>query len=576
MSANLCELEPETPAADALHASDEATNTSIEAAPASSAAPEKPRTERKPKPKWYRRKLVWAAVTAAALVVSIGVISNSKATTAAQELEKIETERVARRPMRITLPGKGTLESAKNVELLNEVEWPTKILKLAPEGTLVAKGDVICELDASGVQEQARQYLVHVTRSESGLTQAKESREITRLNNERNIAAAKFTLEMAKVDLEKYEKGEFPQQKRAQEGQVSIAQQTLQQAQANYEFQRRMTLKGYSRQDDLETARLAVVKAKIALDTNEEKLTVLDDFTEVRTMAELETRVEQSERAVQRAIQVADLSMLQMDVSVAAWERSLMIHKAYYARLERNIAACTIRAPSAGRLIYANFNHNSSEPDPIREGADVHYRQQIALVPDLQHMKVDVMVDEAQIGMIKPGLEARLSVDAFSSETFHGRIAEISSMPVSNNRGNEEIKEYVATVEIVDDLSGDDRLKPGLTAKVEIMVDERDSVLQVPVHAVVGVNDTYHAFVMTGAGPESRDVEVGRVSEKAIEIVSGLEEGESVVISPRTRLSEQLAVLEQREMDELLGEFEAYVQAAPSTPASRPEPPIGD
>ena len=118
-------------------------------------------------------------------------------------------------------------------------------------------------------------------------------------------------------------------------------------------------------------------------------------------------------------------------------------------------------------------------------------------------------------------------------------------MPVSGTWPNYDLKEYEAVIDLTADVQKVKKLKPGLTAEVEIQVQQLDSVLQVPVQAVVGVGDQHVAFVITQRGAEKRGVRIGQASDSAVEIVDGLEEGEQVVLNPRTRFAAEISDMDE-------------------------------
>lgn len=93
------------------------------------------------------------------------------------------------------------------------------------------------------------------------------------------------------------------------------------------------------------------------------------------------------------------------------------------------------------------------------------------------------------------------------------------------------------------------RLKPGLTAHIEIEVDERDSVLQVPVQAVVELSAQHYSCVLTEDGPELRPVHIGQSNDITIEILDGIAEGENVVLNVRTEMAVELGEMAEHQND---------------------------
>src|SRR5262245_14065702 len=82
---------------------------------------------------------------------------------------------VRRGPMHIAVAASGNLKAADTVRMTSGVEGRTTILALAPEGTQVEKGQIVCELDASALAEQRIQQTITVGRAEASLVKATQA-----------------------------------------------------------------------------------------------------------------------------------------------------------------------------------------------------------------------------------------------------------------------------------------------------------------------------------------------------------------------------------------------------------------
>lgn len=465
----------------------------------------------------------------------------------------IETDVVRRGPFQIVLSTSGQLDSARNAVVTNRVEWRTTILSVVPEGTIVKEGDIVCLLDSSRLEEMAKERQIHVTRAEADLRQAQEDLALQEAENERLLAQARLNVELAALDLEKYTEGVFRHEQLKLENECVEAEQTLAQSQEEYDFMRRLSMKGYRSQNELEQARLAVTKSEISLETAEEKQKVLEEYTYKRKVAELEGVDRKARFELERVKLLANLAMLQAKITVKARERRARIHRAYFERLQRNIAACTIRAPKDGQLVHVNDRRGRTHRVLIEEGAEVHFRQELFKFPELGQMKIDVRVHESHASFLKPGLPARIKVDALGGQLIPGTVNSISSVPLAGRRPNYHLREYLVVVHLDPQATAGFTLKPGMSGNVEIIVDHRDAVLQVPSYSVIPLAGRHVAFVATEKGIKRRFVEIGAASETGIEILDGLEEGETIVRSPRTDLADLLREIEA----ELAGVAEA-------------------
>jgi HlyD family secretion protein len=97
----------------------------------------------------------------------------------------------------------------------------------------------------------------------------------------------------------------------------------------------------------------------------------------------------------------------------------------------------------------------------------------------------------------------------------------------ANSFMNPDLKVYPTTIKI----DGEhDWLRPGMSAEVEILVDRLQDVVYVPLQAVSYFDDKRVVYVNRGGQPEMREVEIGTFSDSFIEIRSGLQDGEEVLL----------------------------------------------
>jgi multidrug efflux pump subunit AcrA (membrane-fusion protein) len=94
---------------------------------------------------------------------------------------------------------------------------------------------------------------------------------------------------------------------------------------------------------------------------------------------------------------------------------------------------------------------------------------------------------------------------------------------------NPDLKVYVTTITINGTY---DWIKPGMSAKVEILVDHLNDVVYVPIQAVVPSEGKQVCYVVQGLKSEKREVEIGQFNDEFIEIKNGLKEGEKVLLRP--------------------------------------------
>src|SRR5262249_38627867 len=144
-------------------------------------------------------------------------------------MHKVQYER-----LQLTITERGQLESADNKEIVCRVKArsanstvSTTIRWIVDDGTEVNKGDKLIQLDDSGLYEQLKAQKIEVDKANSEWIQAEKEYEITESQNKSDIAKAILDRDLAKIDLEKYEKGEYVAALQDADGKLLIARSDL-------------------------------------------------------------------------------------------------------------------------------------------------------------------------------------------------------------------------------------------------------------------------------------------------------------------------------------------------------------
>jgi hypothetical protein len=303
------------------------------------------------------------------------------------------------------------------------------------------------------------------------------------------------------------------------ESQIKIALENLRSAENTLSHTERMFRKGFVTALQLDADKFSVERAKLDLDAAQIAKKVLQEFTRPKTLKGLQATRDAAE-ARTRSEQAA-----------------LNLEKAKLDRLQNQLKFSVIKAPQRGMVIYANENSGrrglfSSQSSNIEEGAVVRERQTLIRLPDLTKMQVKVTVHESKVDLIRPGMPARIKVQ---DRKWVGKVVSVANQPEPSSFFAASIKEYATTVSIEGDTTG---LKPGMTAEVEILVDDLHDVLTVPVSAVVEKDGRFFAWVKDKTGLHRRPLLLGQTNDKVMQITDGLKEKDEVILNPRAVVAE--------------------------------------
>jgi RND family efflux transporter MFP subunit len=424
----------------------------------------------------------------------------------------------------------GSLEASRARDVYCQVDGSTTIIRIVPEGQRVKKGDVVCELDSAALRDQ----LVN--------------QRITTKSAEANYLNAKLAREVAEIAIREYKEGVYVQEKQTVEGDIKLAQSDLVRAEDDVDMTTRvrervngiLTAKGRERtvadlaaeiyiNDRLFNARLAVERAKFAIEQAHSKKVVLERYAAPKRIKDLESDIKKAH---------SDELAKQ-----ATWE----MEKRKEDRLERQVADCTLTAPVDGVIAYANdpnrwFGSNRSQ---IEEGATVRERQKIFSIPDLDApWLVNAKVREMIVARVAPGQRVRVRVLALPEEMLTGVVQEVAPLPDPRTIFESDLRVYTTRIRLEKSVPG---LRPGLSAQVEMLLTDLDDVLSVPFQAVLEHKDKDYVYLITPEGSERREVQLGMFNDTMIEVTEGLREGDQVALDPialmaETELREAFAV----------------------------------
>jgi cobalt-zinc-cadmium efflux system membrane fusion protein len=181
----------------------------------------------------------------------------------------------------------------------------------------------------------------------------------------------------------------------------------------------------------------------------------------------------------------------------------------------------TLDAPITGKVV---------EIEAIR-GAMVDESTKIMTIIDTRTLWVDAEIYERDICGIAMGQPVEITVPAYPDETFTGTVVYVGDV----------VREETRTITVRAEFANKgERLKPGMFAKVCIVLDQGTESVVVPVAAVLEEGNRQFVFVKQSGNFERREVTAGPVEGADQQIVSGLRDGESVVVQGNYQLRSEL------------------------------------
>ncbi|MBM4044677.1 MAG: efflux RND transporter periplasmic adaptor subunit [Planctomycetes bacterium] len=453
-----------------------------------------------------------------------GRLFNRKAKDSGQAL----TYAVARGDLTIAVTESGSLQAQRSVSIQSEIMGMATIITIVPEGTYVQKGELLVELDSSELTQRLNEQKISFERAQGDSTQAKASLEIQKSESESRVAAAELDLAQAQDEEKRYLEGDGPQETRQALAERTLALEKLQRAKDKLQWTQKLYEKGYLTESELKGDELSVKEAEINVTGFTEKVRIIEQYKFPMETRRLRAKVEEAKRKLDRAKAEAAASLAKSEADLRAKDATLQVQKRNLEKYENQVAKTKITAPQPGLVVYGGRERYWGQDNPIQAGTKVHERQTIITLPDTAAMMVEAKVHETAIDRVKAGQETNITIDAFPDRRYKGKVTKVAVMPDGQSRWmNPDLKIYPTEVSLDGEVSD---LKPGMSAKVEIIVAELKNVLYAPVQAVSVVEGKEHCYVVTPTGNEKRAVTVGLSNESFVEIKSGLKQGEKVML----------------------------------------------
>ncbi len=449
--------------------------------------------------------------------------------TRAKAVEPVILTEVVLAPYEYIVLEQGEVESSSNVEIRCEVKsrggggsgGGTAILEVVSEGTVVKAAELLVPrilplpLILTGAVVKPADVLVRL--DSTALDQELLQQQITCNSSAALVTQSKNTYETAVKSKNEYLESTFKLDEQAILNEIFDAQDALKKAELDLASSKRLLAKGLLTELQLEGQQFAADKARNMLDAANLKLKGLREFTKEKMLTDLENQIISA-----KAKWDAEQSSHELDMK-------------NLAEIQDQIAKCTIVAPQAGTVVYANdYDRRGNADFVVEPGAVLRERQVVIRLPDKSKMQIKARINESRISLIKPGMPVAIRLDAVKGQTLTGEVTKVNQYAEPGGWSSGNVKEYAAFIKIIDPPAV---IRPGMNAEVRIYVERRPEALQIPVQAIYEHRGHTFCLVKNGEDFETRKIVFDSTNDKTIaineEASESLPEGTEVVMNPR-------------------------------------------
>lgn len=421
----------------------------------------------------------------------------------------VEIVTIGRTTLEKSVSATGSIKPEAEVEMKFETGGTVKEV-LVKQGQTITAGTVLARLDTTDLELQVRGAKIDLAQAQANLEQLYEPELAEK------IAAARVAVESAQFNLADLQDG--PDSDEVTKAEVALKQTEiiLQEAQWAYDqVAYRGDIGAMSQSNELQDATLAYESA-----TADYNLAV-----KAATPAELAAARSSLANAQSSLAELLDEPSA---AEIAAQQASVDKAQLSLEEAQRNLADADLVAPTGGVVLQVNVEPGERVLDDADEAA--------LTIADTSTYLLKMEVDELDIGQVRQGQKATVTLDAFTDQTFAGTVTDIS--PSASSEDSDSIVTYEVTITL--DAPGQSTgFLSGMTASANIETQRLDNAVVVPNRAIqseqVDGQAVTYVEKLDEQGQVIRvEIETGLRSGSITEVLAGLEEGDQVVIPGET------------------------------------------
>jgi HlyD family secretion protein len=468
-----------------------------------------------------RRNITLFAAGSVAIALAIA----SRGREAVTSGRPIPTALAERGDIAVTLIEPGTLAAARSVTLSSEIRSNrAKIVTLLADGTWVSSGDVVVAFDPTPFEEERDKAAADVRDAEAAASRAEQERKLQITKADQALESARHAAKIAALNLESYEKGNGAIGVREAEVRAADSGSELERARRDLGDMEQMYSKGFVSEAELARQRSRVADVERLSGLQRDRLKAAREVIFPRDLERAKSEVAEARDEVTRAEAVLYHSHEFYEAAVEAAARKVESTRQALARAEDELGKTTLRAPIGGFVVLQDIPLDSGRRKP-QVGDSMWSGQPIATIPDLSQLVALTRIREIDLHRIREGLLAHLELEAYPDLVMGGRIDFVGSLAEA---GADSPWKFFSVRLLVD--HSDARLRPGMSVRVSLLLDEARAVVVVPVDAVFSCAGRSCCYVRQSGEVWEQPVTLGIANETHAEVREGLAAGDEVLL----------------------------------------------
>ena len=483
---------------------------------------------------WTRENLVAAASAArrrpGRVAVGVGALAAIVAIPAmlltGGDPPGVSTAEVRGGVFRVSIVEAGTLQALRSMTYASAIQSnQAKIVALAPEGKLVQKGDLLILFDAAPFEEEIRRSQAQLAQAQADLAKAREDSKLQVIQNQEDLAVARQKVERSDLELKDVQEGKGRLREEEATAAVGNAERELQKTLGALEDLRPLLAEGFITKQELERAEQAVARSRDELTLAQRRRDSLVRFGRPLEMSQARSDATLAKETLRQLESAAAYRLQQKQSAMAAADSRIQEAASKLALAQQQLARTEVRADVAGIVVYRDVYFGSEQRKP-QVGDQVWANQPLLILPDISKMVVETRVREADIHKVERNQGVKVRVPAYPDLRLTGVVTLVGTL-AQEEKERRGAKFFGVTI-LID--GSEPRLRPGMTAQVEIEVEERPRALYVPLQAVFEREGRSVCYVVRRGRMQAQDVVTGPSNQDFVVIDRGLREGDRVAL----------------------------------------------
>jgi HlyD family secretion protein len=436
------------------------------------------------------------------------------------------TTEVREGPFVVAIVENGTLQALRSVTYASTIQSnQAKIVALCPEGKLVQKKDLLILFDSAPFEEEIRKSQATLAQAEADLEKARQDVKLQAIQNQEELASARQKVERSDLELKDVSEGKGRLKEEEIVAAVANAERELSKARSAHEDLKPLLAEGFITKVELDRAEQAVAKAQEELSLANRRRDSLLNYGRPLELSQARSDALLTKESLRQLESAASFRVEQKKAAVASAESRIQEAGAKLALAQQQLARTEVRADVPGIVVYRNVFFGSEQRKP-QVGDQVWANQPLLILPDISKMVVETTVRETDIHKVEQNQKVSVRVEAYPALRLTGKVTLVGTL-AQEEKERRGAKFFGVTVEVNE---SDPRLRPGMSARVEIQVEERSKALFVPLEAVFERDGRHVCYVAAGRRAREREVALGPSNQDHVVIEKGLRAGERVCL----------------------------------------------